>query len=227
MSPAAEMSSALISAEPEPSKMRMACPSKASHHVTLRSVPVVTICDSSGWYAQALKNVDANSELLRVKRARSQMMALPSEEALTHSVSFARSAMLFTGPLCSFIDATIVCDCGPTRHTRTLPSFPPDRMREQSFVAMIAVTAECASLMVYSRRPDCGAKARILPSLQPLIMDPPSPKNATQLHSTLGTWMRSSSRASAMCHTRMSELPHVANTSEYPCGNATSLMGSW
>ena len=29
-----------------------------------------------------------------------------------------------------------------------------------------------------------------------------------------------------MCHTRTSELPHVANTSLYPSGNATSLIAS-
>jgi len=38
--------------------------------------------------------------------------------------------------------------------------------------------------------------------------------NATHLHSMLGTDTRSSSRASLMCHTRMSEEPQVANTSQ-------------
>ena len=57
ISPFVEMSSALISALSDPSSTRIACPSNASHHVTLRSVPAVISCDSSGWYAHALKNV--------------------------------------------------------------------------------------------------------------------------------------------------------------------------
>ena len=62
-------------------------------------------------------------------RVRSQMMALPSEEALTHSLSLARSARQHTGPLCSFIDASIAWATHRARHTRTLPSFPPETIR--------------------------------------------------------------------------------------------------
>jgi hypothetical protein len=97
----------------------------------------------------------------------------------------------------------------------------------QSLLPTIAVTAPCASLIWYNNLPDCGANARIFPSLHPEMMLPPSGMNATQLHVTFGTFTRSNSLASFTCHTLTSLLPAVMNTSEYPTGNAMSLMISW
>mmetsp|Transcript_27678 Transcript_27678/g.70496 ORF Transcript_27678/g.70496 Transcript_27678/m.70496 type:complete len:263 (-) Transcript_27678:574-1362(-) len=113
------------------------------------------------------------------------------------------------------------------RHTRTMPSSPPLITLLLSDVDAIAVTAFwCASWMVYSSLPLCGANARILPSDQPLMMDLPSVEKATHAQSRLGTAMRSSSRHVARCHTRMLPRPAVANTSLYSWGKARSLIFS-
>mmetsp|Transcript_10862 Transcript_10862/g.35890 ORF Transcript_10862/g.35890 Transcript_10862/m.35890 type:complete len:286 (+) Transcript_10862:137-994(+) len=225
MLPQVDTSRAFISAVSLPSSTRIALPSNESHHVTLRSVPPVTIWLSSGWYAHALKNVFAVNACCRTNLSRSQTIQLPSLLALTHSESFARSARELIHPLCSFMDATMVCDSAPMRHTRTFPSLPPEITRAPSLEPTSVVTpCGCASLISYRSLPVCGAKARIFPSAQPLIILAPSGTNATLRHSTFGTTTRKSSRASVMCHTRMFSTPQVANTSEYPTGNATSLI---
>lgn len=102
----------------------------------------MTIWLSSGWYVALLKNVLLNSEVRRRYVVSSQMMHEPSLEAVTHSLSEPlRSRIQFTGPLWSFIDARRVCVVSVIRHTRTKPSSPPVRMRVESLVPTIAVTA--------------------------------------------------------------------------------------
>lgn len=122
-----------------------------------------------------LKNVLANRLVRRLKVRRSQMIQLPSLLALTHSSSSFLMRIAFTDPLWSFMLASSTCAVLPIFHTRTMPSSPPLITLLLSDVDAMAVTALwCASWMVYSSLPLCGANARILPSLQPLTMLLPS-----------------------------------------------------
>lgn len=109
---------------------------------------------------------------------------------------------------------------------RTRPSAPPETMPALSAVTAREVTASVwASVMTKARRPLSGRKARILPSDHPEIMVLPSGVRAMQLHSRLGTWMRSSSCRSAVFHRRMSGPAQVMKMSEAPRGKHTSRTG--
>mmetsp|Transcript_7854 Transcript_7854/g.23273 ORF Transcript_7854/g.23273 Transcript_7854/m.23273 type:complete len:217 (+) Transcript_7854:273-923(+) len=206
----------------EPSSTRMGEPSKVSQYVILRSLPVVMSCDSSGWNAMLLNNVESNKHLLRVRVARSQTMHEPSPEADTARASSLVTLMSYTRLLCSFMDASMTWLPLPRRQTRTSPSSPPEMIRPQSLVVASEVTPlPCASLMTYSSRPLCGRKALILSSDQPLTSDRPSAMKAMHEHSVFGTWMRRSSLRSLAFQTRMSWTEHVANTEENEAGKHT------
>uniref|UniRef100_A0A1I8HDS2 non-specific serine/threonine protein kinase n=2 Tax=Macrostomum lignano TaxID=282301 RepID=A0A1I8HDS2_9PLAT len=97
-----------------------------------------------------------------------------------------------------------------TRQTRTWPSPPPEMIRLQSDVAVMAVTPFlCASLMAYISRPVSGKNTRILLSSQPDTMPLPSRRKSMAKQVMLGTVMRSSSFWEGVCHTRMSCLDEL------------------
>eukprot|EP00961_Rhodomonas_salina_P060328 810046-Rhodomonas_salina.2 len=126
-------------------------------------------------------------------------MQLPSELAVTNSMSLPRTLMQFTVALCSFMLPNITRLSAVTRHTRTDPSNPPDTSRSGSLAHAIAVTPPtCASLITYSSFPDCGPNALIFPSLHPLRIARPSREKQMQSQSRFGicTHLRVSSSAS-------------------------------
>eukprot|EP01139_Manchomonas_bermudensis_P011980 Amastigsp_a345032_16.p2 type:complete len:308 gc:universal Amastigsp_a345032_16:1879-956(-) len=224
-SPSAKTATELAWAGPGSSISRIAEPSKTSQNPILRSVPHVSACASCGWNTAWRNNVGANMTWSRIMRVRSQTMHEPSDDAVRASRSFDRIWIETIGPRCSLSAASICCDSRSSRQTRTCPSEPPETMRLPSDDAAMAVTASvCAELITNSCVPVSGPNARMRPSAQPERIAPPSCEKAMQRHSTLGTTMRTSSSERRAFQTRMSPSPHVAKTSENPCGNAMSRI---
>ena len=119
--------------------------SVGSHQVILRSVPVVTICNSSGWMAMALKYVEPKKETRRTRLSRSHTMHEPSSDAVTADTSPSNKTMSFTVDRCSFMDACRVMTLKfRTCHNRTFPSEPPLMTPHASFIPLTAVTRSCA-----------------------------------------------------------------------------------
>ena len=107
------------------------------------------------------------------------MMALPSEEALTHSLSLARSARQFTGPLCSFIDAIVLrlwTECATRANVALLPAGDDPRAiagTEQARHPVRVRVVDSVEQPARLRRE--GANLTVVPTE---IIDPPSGMNA-------------------------------------------------
>ena len=107
--------------------------------------------------------------------------------------SSSERTMLVTLERCSFMLTFMRCTEGSMSQMRTSPSAPPETIPPLLRATMAVTPWLCASLICYSNLPDLGAKARILPSDQPLTTEVPSMLTAMQKHSTPGISMRVSS----------------------------------
>ncbi len=113
-------------------------------------------------------------------------MIWPSIELLTANSSFLTNLTAVIADLCTLCDVVNDCTYLPRCHNLTSQSDPPVKRNYESMDKVKHVTPRlsfprCASWIMNISLPDCGVKARILPSVHPVIMDRPSGMNSMQL----------------------------------------------
>mmetsp|Transcript_3663 Transcript_3663/g.11490 ORF Transcript_3663/g.11490 Transcript_3663/m.11490 type:complete len:512 (+) Transcript_3663:367-1902(+) len=206
------------------STSRISEPSNVSQYATLRSVPTVSTCPSSGRYCTPINRLLAMMICFRENVVRSQMMQLPSRLDDTASSSFFDSMIEVISPACSETRPISSAPRSSTCHIRICESAPPVTKRVPQLVVTMTLTPPPdASYCSHFSLPVSGRKARTVPSSQPDSSSVPLTLNATALHTWPGTEICRRGFELGVCQMVMSDPAHVAKSSDAPAGNITSL----